>query len=206
MKLTRIACLFVILVRLSGTPGTSGQQDPTRAVDFAGSYANLRPEQKRLIDDWFQRFSAVVKKPVNAAEGYNNTPLSTKTTFNGVTHALLLSKLTDESGKPLAATALDLVDKIDSVAGEVLGGKGDHQYRIYVQMKPGALELLNRSQEFSRKADNTVFHKGYPICFRSDSGTPSIQISLTRDGTRADIDVDYRSSKFPAALLNGHLT
>ena len=55
-------------------------------------------------------------------------------------------------------------------------------------------------------ADNTIYHKGYPICFRSTGGTPSIQISLTRDESRADIDVDYRSSKFPIGLVNGHLT
>jgi len=29
---------------------------------------------------------------------------------------------------------------------------------------------------------------------------------MTRDGKRADIDFDYRSSKFPVALINGHLT
>ena len=73
-------------------------------------------------------------------------------------------------------------------------------------MKPGALELLSRSKEFSRSADNTVYHKGYPICFRSTGGPPSIQFSLSRDASRADIDVDYRSSKFPVALFNGHLT
>ena len=68
------------------------------------------------------------------------------------------------------------------------------------------MELLDQSKEFSRSADNTVYHNGLPICFRSTGGTPSIQVSLTRDGSRADIDVDYRSSKFPTALVNGHLT
>jgi hypothetical protein len=68
------------------------------------------------------------------------------------------------------------------------------------------LELLDRSKEFNRGPDNTVYHKGYPICFRSAGGTPSIQVSLTRDGSRADIDVDYRSSKFPVFLVNGHLS
>jgi len=29
---------------------------------------------------------------------------------------------------------------------------------------------------------------------------------MSRDGRRGDIDVDYRSSRFPAALVNGHLT
>ena len=30
------------------------------------------------------------------------------------------------------------------------------------------------------------------------------QVSSRKDGKQADIDVDYRSSKFPAALVNGH--
>jgi hypothetical protein len=72
-------------------------------------------------------------------------------------------------------------------------------------MKPGAMDLLSKSKEFQRSVDNTVYHKGYPTCFRT-SGVPSIQVSLTRDAKRADIDVDYRSSKFPAALVNGHLS
>jgi hypothetical protein len=33
-----------------------------------------------------------------------------------------------------------------------------------------------------------------------------VQVSLSADGKRADIDVDYRSSKFPASMVNGHLT
>src|SRR6476659_2441528 len=52
--------------------------------DFGAAYSSLRPEQKQLVDDWFARFSAVVKKPVNAAEGYSKLPLSGKTTFNAV--------------------------------------------------------------------------------------------------------------------------
>ena len=33
-----------------------------------------------------------------------------------------------------------------------------------------------------------------------------MQISMAEDGSRADIDVDYRSSKMPEAMWNGHLT
>ncbi len=123
-----------------------------------------------------------------------------------MTHALIMTKLTSESGKVLGESALDLVDKVDTVAGQILGVRGDKQFRIYVQLKPRSLELLNQSKEFKREADNTVYHKGFPICFRSTAGTPSLQISLTRDAARADIDVDYRSSKFPVGLVNGHLT
>ena len=60
-------------------------------------------------------------------------------------------------------------------------------------------------EEFRRTADNAFFHQGYPISYRQD-GYPSIQISMTQDASRADIDVDYRSSRFPVALVNGHLS
>jgi hypothetical protein len=97
------------------------------------------------------------------------------------------------------------VARIDAVHGAIPNARGDLQFRIYVQLAPDALALLDASQEFGRSMDNTVYHKGYPICFRSQ-GTPSIQVSVSRDGTLSDIDVDYRSSKFPVFLFNGHLT
>jgi hypothetical protein len=80
------------------------------------------------------------------------------------------------------------------------------QFRIYVQLKAVALDVLDKSQEFRRVGDNTVYHRGYSICYRSKPAAPSIQVSATRDKERADIDVDYRSSGFPKALVNGHLS
>jgi hypothetical protein len=53
---------------------------------------------------------------------------------------------------------------------------------------------------------NTVYHVGYPYSFRQEGNPPTIQFSLAEDGLKADIDVDYRSSKAPQALWNGHLT
>lgn len=182
------------------------QQNVSSTAEFGGDYSSLRPQQKRLVDDWFTRFGTVVKKTIDPAEAYDKAPLSMKTTLNAVTHALLTAKLTDRSGNVLAESAIELVDKVDTIAGEIVGRRGDEQFRIYVQTKPGALELLNQSKEFARGPDNTVFHKGYPMSYRSTGGTPSIQFSLTRDASRADIDVDYRSSKFPSFLVNGHLT
>ena len=66
------------------------------------------------------------------------------------------------------------------------------------------MAVLDKSREFRRTGDNTVYHKGYPICYRSRPGPPSIQVSATTDQIRAD--VDYRSSGFPKALVNGHLS
>ena len=65
---------------------------------------------------------------------------------------------------------------------------------------------LTKSREFARERDNTSYHKGFPTCFRLRNGPPSIQVSVSRDGRMADVDVDYRSSGFPKALLNGHLS
>jgi len=201
-----IRSIGIIALMLTGAHPVWAQQETASVEGPGSSYSSLRPQQKRLIDDWFTRVSAVVQKPVDPAEGYELLPLSTRTTFNAVTHSLLMTRLTDSSGASLSDSAIELVDKLDDAAGQILGSRGDRQFRIYVRMKPGALDLLGRSQEFSRSADNTVYHKGYPICFRSTGGTPSIQFSLSRDASSADIDVDYRSSKFPAALFNGHLT
>jgi hypothetical protein len=94
--------------------------------------------------------------------------------------------MTSGSGKPLGA-AVDLVELVERVAGTVPGARGDSQYRIYVYLKPGAVDTLYNSKEFKRDRDNTVFQIGYPINFRQQGGVPSIQISVARTGRRADI-------------------
>ena len=88
-----------------------------------------------------KRFSATIHKPVDPQEAYNNLPLSTRTTFNAVTHALISTQLTGESGQKLGS-AIQIVEKLHTVRGEVLGARGDEQFRIYVQLKPSALESV----------------------------------------------------------------
>jgi len=181
----------------------AGQQSPPQ---FGGSYAALDSQRQHFVDDWVTRFTAVTGKTIAPAEFYDSVlHLSTKTTFEAITHALLTTTLTDASGKGLG-DALALVEHIDGVRGKILGTSGDHQFRMYVRLKEGALDTLARSQQFQRRADNTVFHKGYPINFRGQGGPPSIQVSAALDRRQADIDVDYRSSSFPVALFNGHLS
>jgi hypothetical protein len=175
-------------------------------VDVGGSYATLTPAQRRLVDDWVARYDTATGKSAVPAEVYDGLALSTKTTLNAVTHALSLTQLTDDAGQSMNLTALDLIAKVDAVAGHIPGQGGDRQFRLYVQVRPDTQRILEQSREFSRQVDNTVYHRGYPICFRGSGGTPSIQFSLARDGTHGDIDVDYRSSAFPIMLINGHLT
>ena len=89
--------------------------------------------------------------------------------------------------------------------GQVPGAGGDHQFRIVVLLRPDAVSVLDRSQQFSRHHDNTHFHQDYPRNYRQ-RGVPSIQFSISEHGVRADIDVDYRSAFFLFVLFDGHLT
>ncbi len=178
-------------------PGTASQQ-------FSGTYAQLRPAQKKLIDDWYAEYNKLMGTH-DAPTDYDELSLSTRTTFEAVTHALLTTNLTTKAGQP-EGNALDLVQSIETINGKVPKARGDLQFRIYVVLTPDALQKLKDSSEFFRDRDNTVYHHGYPMNYRQDGGTPSIQISSAKDGRHADIDVDYRSSKFPTALINGHLT
>jgi hypothetical protein len=187
-----------------------GQAQSSQTTDepqrrFGGTYDLLEPEQRRLIDDWVRRFSEVTGRSVPPDVLYNVIRLSTRTTFDAVTHALLTTSLTDESGKSLGP-ALDLVEHMETIKGKVKGESGDRQFRMYAALKPDAKEILKKSREFKRDADNTIYHKGYPINYRQTGRIPSIQISVARETNRADIDVDYRSPGFPQALFNGHLS
>ncbi len=195
--------LLIATALIAALPTLTFAEDT--AAGFSGHYASLRPEQKALVDDWMQRLSTTIGKPVHSPEAYDNLPVSIRTTFNAVTHALISSRLTDSAGHDLGS-AIQIVAKVDTVNGEIPGARGDEQFRIYVQLRSDALDMLDKSQQFIRKDDNAVYHRGYPTCYRSKPAVPSIQVSATRDKTMADIDVDYRSSGFPKALLNGHLS
>jgi len=193
-------------------PSSSEQQEASAPMtnakltrEFGKSYDTLRPEQKKLVDDYIGRYNQTKGSRIVAREAYDNARISVRTTFDAVTHALIQAKMTNTKGTSLGR-AFDLVDAVDEILGEEADVGGDRQFRLYVYLKPEALETLSQSREFHRDRDNTVYHKGFPACFRLKDGPPSIQISISRNRRMADIDVDYRSSTFPKALFNGHLT
>jgi hypothetical protein len=200
----KIGALVLAFLSVSGTAIAQAPPAPPQPT-FEGTFETLRPEQQQLVSNWCRRLAEATKREIDPIALYDSLPLATRTTFNAVTHALMQTPLTDEQGRSLGASALTIISNIDGVAGRVVGARGDEQFRIYVQLAPDALDRLGRSREFGRSADNTVYHKGYPISFRSRGGAPSIQVSLARSGAVGDIDVDYRSSIFPVSLLNGHL-
>lgn len=197
----RLLVLWVLFLAIAAPAQTTS---PSSTSTFPGTYAQLKPQQKKLIDDWYAEYDRLMGTN-DPPTDYDTLSLSTRTTFEAVTHALMTTNLTDKSGKPLG-NALALVQSIETINGKVPKARGDLQFRVYVILKPTALQILKDSTEFFRDRDNTVYHHGYPLNWRQDGGAPSIQVSMAPDGRHADIDVDYRSSRFPSALFNGHLT
>jgi hypothetical protein len=180
------------------------QQPPPRR--FGAAYSELDQRRQLLVDDWVTRFVKVTGQNVAAPAFYDEIlSLSTKTTFDAVTHALQTTPLTDASGQAIG-DGLALIERVDTVKGEASGTASDRQFRMYVRLTANARELLGRSREFKRGPDNSLYHKGYPFNYRQQPGTPSIQVSIALDGRQADVDVDYRSSSFPVSLFNGHLS
>ena len=200
--LSAFAGLFVMGAPHSSSPESAPQEK--QSLELAGSYDGLAPAQRRLVDDWFRQYNDIMRKDVVARDAYQELPISTRTTFEAITHALLQTALTDDEGQSLG-TALELVDQIEAVRGKVPHTRSDAQFRLYVLLRPDAVATLDRSLEFARHHDNTHFHLEYPRNYRLD-GVPSIQFSISEHGVRADIDVDYRSSFFLFALFDGHLT
>src|SRR6185312_16581583 len=137
------------------------QQPAKTPVEFHGTYAELKPAQKQLIDEWYAEYNRMTNDHSDPAE-YDTLSLSTRTTFEAVTHALMTTKLTDKTGKSIG-DALDLVQAIEAINGKVPQARGDLQFRMYALLKPDALQKLKDSGEFFRDRDNTIYHHGYPL-------------------------------------------
>ncbi|HYI95175.1 MAG TPA: hypothetical protein VEX68_16640, partial [Bryobacteraceae bacterium] len=168
-------------------------------------YPDLEETRKRLFDDFTTQYNKQTGFALTPERHFDSLSVSERTTFDAVTHALMKTKLSDESGASLGS-ALELVTGIDRISGQEYGRQGDEQFRLYVRLRKGAQETLEKCQQFSRGGENTVYHAGFPTDFRQAGKKPALQISISEDGTRADIDVDYRSSKMPEAVWNGHLS
>ncbi len=184
--------------RVVAPPGKSVRRGPSR-------YPQLDAKQTALFEQYIAEYNLRAGRTDRPQEGFDALSLSQQTTFDAVTHALMRSELTDEAGRSLGSP-IDLLDGIDRIAGQYAGRDGDQQFRLYVRLKPEARDILEKSREFFRDHENTMYHVGYPHSYRQTGKEPNIQFSLSEDGRGADIDVDYRSSKSPRALFNGHLT
>ena len=194
----RSVAVFVLGAALT-CDGAEAQQPRS----FGGKYENLQEVQQELLGEWARRFAEVTGEKKSARQIYDSAPESVLTTFEAVTHALLNTPLMAEDGASVGR-AIDLVEYVEQVLGERRGSRGDYQYRIHAELRPDAVDVLERDKSFNR-GHNGVFHHGFPLSFRYGE-TPSIQFSISEDGRRSDIDVDYRSSSPFVALFNGHLS
>ena len=168
-------------------------------------FADLAPTQRVVFDSYTKTYNSSRGTQLSSEEVFDRLTISEQTTFYGITHALMHTTLTDMQGASLG-TALDRVEGIERIAGQYAGRGGDEQFRLYVNLKPDTRDVLGKSREFFRDHENTVYHVGYPHSYRQAGKEPNIQMSLAEDGLSADIDVDYRASKTPQSMFNGHLT
>src|SRR5262245_22277104 len=190
-------CAGALAIVAGGTGRARATQAPSQQTQaparFGAAYVDLDARRQKYIADWVGRFNELTGLKTEPGPFYDSkVKLSAKTTFDAVTNALMTTALTEKSGAALG-DALSLVERVESVRGEIVGASGDHQFRMYVLLTANALPTLEKTAQFSRGADNTIFHKGYPINYRQQGGSPSIQISIALDHRHADIDVDYRS-------------
>src|SRR5215472_7026046 len=97
-----LACLLAATLpanpNLSAQSGHPQDQDPAAAPEFHGTYEELNPTQKKLIDEWYADYNRMTHDNSQPTD-YNQFAMSTRTTFEAVTHALMTTELTDKSGR-----------------------------------------------------------------------------------------------------------
>ena len=133
---------FIVLLLAASVTGLTQQ-----GTEFGGTYDKLRPEQRKLVDDWFGRYNQRTHKNLSPEAGYNGVPVSVRTTFEAVTHALMTSPLTNQRGDRLG-TALDLVEALETVRGRAPGTRGDVQFRMYVVLSARPSKSWMQAESF----------------------------------------------------------
>jgi hypothetical protein len=128
--LSVVAVIFVGAQTQPSQPQTPTQKAESGEREVGRSYATLRPEQKRLVDDFVMRYNRVTGSDLLPEHAYDKARLSVRTTFDAVTHALLNAKITDSMGKDLGH-AIDLVEAIDEVMGEEASRSAGQAYNPY---------------------------------------------------------------------------
>ena len=96
-------------------------QSASATPQFHGTYEELKPQQKQLIDEWYADYNKLTGDHADPKE-YNQFSLSTRTTYEAVTHPLTNTTLSDKSGKPMG-TALDRVESIETINGSASAGR-----------------------------------------------------------------------------------
>jgi len=186
-------------------PGQKTAEQVAAENQIPNRYAELLPRQRELFDTYVAAYNRKTGLKVAPPVFYDSQSVSERTTFEAITNALSKTELSDQTGKS-QGTALDLVIGVERIAGQYYGRSGDEQFRLYCLLRPDGREVIEKSKEFRFTEENTVFHANYPHSYRQLGKEPTLQFSISDDGLKADIDVDYRSSKPPQSMWNGHLS
>jgi hypothetical protein len=127
-------------------------------------------------------------------------------TFESVTYALEHTQLIDSAGNSFG-NALQQYAGVTEIAGEIAGASGDKQFRIFGELKPGAISVISQSQGWKPSSNKVMlfiqlYHKGFPYSYRQIT-IPNIQTSyasgnMLTDFLRTDTDIDYEPKTSPA--------
>src|SRR4029450_5647047 len=117
------------------------------SLRFGGAYSELDECRRLLLDDWVARFDKATGQSLDARSFYDEIlGFSTKTTFDAVTHALMTTPPSDGAGQKIGAGRA-LIERVDTIKGEVSGASGDRQFRMFVPLTPKGREMLGGPQE-----------------------------------------------------------
>ncbi len=178
---------------------TYTRNNPLRYVDPAGlDWIDLNDAQRRLFATYAARFD-----DKNDEDVYALLDEAQMATFEAVSHALANTVLVGANGNVLG-TALDQIESIEAIAGEISSVGGDRQFRLFGTLRPSAIETFEEAVGFEGSSNRSFlgiqfYHKGFPESFRQvrKAGVRGWQAGLQpsyNGGTlRVDIDVDYRS-------------
>lgn len=165
-----------------------------------GDYGHLSTGQKKLIDDLNNRQNTANKTQFSPEKFYNDLQPSQKSTFESVTNALENTTIIGKNGSK--TNALDTIENVDVILGEKPGSKdGTEQFRLLVTLKDGSIKTIKEAKNFK---EQLIGHgKEYPKSYQLKGGEPSLQFSTSKDGKKADIDVDYESKSVVVNFVNG---
>lgn len=158
-----------------------------RYTDPTGlDYEDLTERQRKLIDDWAVRQNQSQNTSTDATTLYNSLDPSERATAEAVLNALENTTIIASGGSN--SNALSMVGQIEVIAGKKEGKGGAEQFRLYVTLADGAFDTIKGAKNMHKVAGHG---SEYPVSRQLNGGEPSFQFSMSEDGRKADIDVDY---------------